>query len=432
VVPKAGAKGLSRLLRVLGPGIITGAADDDPSGIATYSQTGAQYGYGQLWTALFMLPMMIAVQELCARIGAVTGKGLAAVIKDRYPRPVLYAVVLLVVLANVINIGADLGAMASALQLVLPVPFGPTILLIVIAILAAVLLVSYKTMARTLKWMALFLVAYMATAIISGQDWPTVIRATFVPHFELSFGFLFLITGVLGTTISPYMFFWQASEVVEDEVASGRLAQKGGTPKVSRSFLKSLRIDNAIGMVASNIATWFIIITAAAVLNKNGVTNINSAADAARALEPLVHGFPNSGLVAKSLFAVGVVGLGFLAVPVLAGSASYALSEAFGWKEGLYRRFPQARGFYAVIALALFSGLLINFIGIDPVKALVFTAVFNGVAAVPLIFVLAKVGSSSEVMGEYKSGLLSRVLVWITFAAMGLAAVAMAFTLGRG
>ncbi len=423
---------VSRFLRILGPGLITGAADDDPSGIATYSQTGAQFGYGQLWTVLFLLPLMTAVQEACARIGAVTGQGLAANVKAHYSRRALYAVVMLVVAANIINIGTDLGAMAAATQLVLPWPFTLIALVFVGAILLGVIFTSYRTYVRLLKWLALALLAYPATAIIVGQNWGQVLRATFSFHFEWSSAYLYMIVGVLGTTISPYLFFWEASEVVEEEIAEHRLAQGGGTPRLSARFLRNLRLDNAVGMIVSQLIMFFIIITGAAVLHQAGITDIKSAADAARALEPLVKGFPNAGLAAKLIFASGIVGLGLLAVPVLAGSASYALSEVMGWREGLFRKFAKARGFYIVIIISTLIGLGINFVGINPVKALIFTAVFNGVAAIPLVFLIAKLSSRADIMGEHASGRLSRILLWLTFAAMALAAVAMFATIGRG
>ncbi|HUC87210.1 MAG TPA: divalent metal cation transporter [Candidatus Saccharimonadales bacterium] len=418
-----------RFIRTLGPGVITGAADDDPSGIATYSQTGAQFGYGQLWTVLFMYPLMTAVQEACARIGAVSGKGIAAVVREHYGRKVLYMVVGLVVVANTINIGADIGAMASATRLIIPLPFAFLAISFTVIVLLLEVFVKYKTYVKMLKWLALTLLAYPVTAFIAHQNWGVVFKALLVPHIELSFGFLFLITAVLGTTISPYMFFWQASEEVEEEIAGGRLAQRGGIPHISHHFMRNLRIDNALGMLFSEITTFFIIITAAAVLNSHGVTNINTAADAAKALEPLVSGFPHAGFLAQLIFAVGIVGLGLLAVPVLAGSASYALCEAFEWREGLYRKFRKAHGFYGVITVATLIGLLINFVGIDPVKALIFTAVFNGVAAVPLIFMIARIARSKKIMGEYRSGKLSQTIVAITFVFMLAAAVTMFATL---
>ncbi len=421
-------KKFHRFLKILGPGLITGAADDDPSGIATYSQTGAQFGYGQLWTVVLMYPLMTAVQEACARIGAVTGKGISAVVKTHYSKKLLYFVVFLVVAANTINIGADIGAMATAANLIVPIPFTILALSFTIFVLALEIFTSYEVYAKILKWLSLALFSYPITAIIVGQDWGKVLTATVIPHIELSFGFFFILTGVLGTTISPYMFFWQASEEVEEEI-SENLIVKNHKPKISKGFLRNLRIDNALGMLFSEIITFFIIITTASVLNSHGVTNINSASDAAKALEPLVSTFPNAGFLSKTIFAAGIIGIGLMSVPVLAGSASYALSEAFNWKEGLYLKLKQAHGFYGVITIATLIGLFINFIGIDPIKALIFTAVFNGIAAVPLIFIIGKIAASEKIMGEYKSGFWSNLLVRITFVAMLLSALALLITI---
>ena len=418
-----------RFMRILGPGLITGAADDDPSGIATYSQTGAQFGLGQLWTALYQIPLLIAIQEACARIGAVTGKGLAGVVKANYSKKILYGIVVLVVIANTINIGADIGAIATATRLVVDIPFAIVAILFAAIIVILEIYVSYKTYAKFLKWLTLTLLAYPLTALIVHEPWGHIIRATLLPHIELSFGYLFIITGVFGTTISPYMFFWQSSGEVEEEIAHRRLDKNGALPHGLKKFLYDIKIDTTVGMIASEIAQWFIIITTATVLFSHGITNITSASDAAKALEPLVQSFPNAGQLAKDLFAIGIIGLGLLGIPVLAGSAAYAMSEAFGWKEGLYRKFKQAKGFYGVIIVSTFIGLLLNFVGIDPIKALVFTAVFNGVAAVPLLFVIAKINSSGTILGNYKGSRLSRSLVWLTFGIMALAAIAMFYTL---
>jgi NRAMP (natural resistance-associated macrophage protein)-like metal ion transporter len=414
---------IKKITKSVGPGLITGAADDDPSGIATYSQTGAQFGYGQLWTVIFMLPLVTAIQEACARIGAVTGKGIATVIRENYSKKVLFGAVFLVLIANTINIGADIGAMAAALGLIIPIPFVLATLGFTILILVLEIFVSYKNYAKLLKWLALALFSYVLTVFIVKEPWAEIFRATFVPHFEFTFAFLFIITGVLGTTISPYMFFWEASEEVEEEHKKNLI--HNGKPTLTKSFMKSIRFDNALGMISSQIATWCIIVVSATVLHKNGVTNIATAADAARALEPLVSTFPYAGFLAKAIFATGIIGLGLLAVPVLSASASYAISEAFSWREGLNQKFKRAHGFYGVITVATLIGLLINFIGIDPVKALVITAVINGVIAVPLIFLIAKIASNPKIMGEYKSSKLSSFLVWLTFFLMATAVVAM-------
>ncbi len=423
-------KNSRKFFRVLGPGLVTGAADDDPSGIATYSQTGAQFGYGQLWTAIAMLPLMIAVQEACARIGIVTGKGIAAVVRDNYSKKVLYGVVVLVLIANTINIGADIGALAAAANLILPFHFVIWTLFFTAFILTLEIFTNYYVYSRILKWLAIALLAYPLTLLIIHLPFQTIVKATILPHFEFSFAFLFIITGVLGTTISPYLFFWEANQEVEEEKAHHEL-NADGEPKNVWRIVKNMRIDNAFGMFASEAVTWCIIVVTATVLNSHGVTNIATSADAAKALEPLVHTFPNSGYLAKLIFSIGIIGLGLLAIPVLSCSASYAFSEAFSWKEGLNLKLKRAHGFYGVITIATLIGLMINFIGLDPIKALVVTAVINGVVAVPLIFLIAKIAANKKIMGEYASGWLSQVVVWITFISMGAAAVAMIFTLGH-
>lgn len=412
-----------KFLSVLGPGLTTGAADDDPSGIATYSQTGAQFGYGQLWTALYMLPFMMGVQEACARIGMVTGKGIAAIVKENYSKKVLYSVVGLVVVANVINIGADIGAMAAAARLIIPLPLVVWTLIFTASILILEIYTSYKVYARILKWLALSLLAYPITVFIVQLPWLTVLKATFIPHIEFSFAFFFIITGVLGTTISPYMFFWETSQEVE-EVKEKKWFRKG-VPRISKRKIHAMRIDNNAGMIISEITTWSILVVAGTVLHNSGVTDINTAADAAKALEPLVHSFPHSGYLSKLIFSIGIIGLGFLAVPVLSGSAAYAVSEAANWESGLNLKLKKAHGFYGVITIATLIGLIINFIGINPVKALVYAAVLNGIAAVPLIFFIIKISVSQKIMGEYKSGLLSKIILWTTFLAMGSAVIAM-------
>jgi NRAMP (natural resistance-associated macrophage protein)-like metal ion transporter len=420
--PKAKRNKLQKILSAVGPGITTGAADDDPSGIATYSQTGAQFGYGQLWTALYMLPFMMAVQEACARIGMVTGKGIAAIVKQNYNRKLLYAVVTLVVIANVINIGADIGAMAAAAKLILPLPFAVWTLLFTASILILEIFTTYKVYARILKWLALSLLAYPVTVFIVRMPWLTVLKATFIPHIEFNFAFLFIITGVLGTTISPYMFFWETSQEVE-EVKQKRWF-RNGVPQIRAGNIRMMRIDNNLGMIISEITTWSILVVAGTVLHNSGVTDLKTSADAAKALEPLVKSFPHAGYLSKLIFSIGIIGLGFLAVPILSGSAAYAVSEAVNWKSGLNLKLKRAHGFYGIITIATLFGLIINFVGISPVKALIYTAVLNGVASVPLVFLIIKISSSYKIMGKYKSGLLSKIFLWITFLAMGAAAVA--------
>jgi len=421
------ARKIRKFFGLLGPGLTTGAADDDPSGIATYSQTGAQFGYGQLWTALYMLPFMIAVQEACARIGLVTGKGLTGVIKDHYSKKILYGSVGLVVIANTINIGADIGAMAAAAQLIIPADIVILMLVFTISILTLEIFTSYRVYSKVLKWLALSLLAYPLTVFIIDQPWKEILKASIVPHFELSFNFLFIITGVFGTTITPYMFFWQASQEVEEENKKGLI--QDGKPKIGWYHIHAMRKDNNIGMVISEFTTWCIILVGGTVLHNANITDINTAADAAKALEPLVQSFPDSGLISKIIFAIGIIGLGLLAVPVLSGSASYAVSEALNWNASLDLKFRKAKGFYMVIIISTLIGLCMNFIGINPVKALVYTAVLNGVAAVPLLFLIIRISASERIMGEFKGRWLSKSLLWATFFFMATASVAMLFTI---
>jgi Mn2+/Fe2+ NRAMP family transporter len=329
--------------------------------------------------------------------------------------------------ANTINLGADLGAMGAAAQLIVPVSFTVLVLFFTALILILEIFTSYRTYARILKWLCVTLFSYVITVFLVHEPWGVILKATFVPHIEFSSAFFFIITGVIGTTISPYMFFWEASEEVEEE-RSKRMIHNG-VPKLTKPFMKRLRLDNFMGMLSSQIAAWCIIVVAATVLHGNGITHIATAVDAAKALAPLVHTFPHAGFLAELIFAVGIIGLGFLAVPVFSGSASYALAEALNWKSGLNMQLKRAHGFYGVITIATLIGLMINFIGINPIQALVVTAVINGVVAVPLIFLIARIARNKEIMGEYRSGVLSNVLVWATFVFMGAATVAMFVTL---
>lgn len=421
-------KRYGRFLRILGPGVITGAADDDPSGIATYSQAGAGFGFSLLWTFPLMFPLLLAVQECCARIGAITGKGLSAVIKEHYSKKLLFMSVGFVVVANTINIGADLGAMAATTQLFLPLPFAFLAILYAIIIVWLVIFVSYRQYVKILKWLALTLISYPITVFLVGQDWSEVFRNTFTFRPDITFENMVILVGIIGTTISPYLFFWDTSEVVEEEIAKHNISKIGEDPKATKKFLKKLRIDNFVGMTLASVTAWFIVIACASTLFKSGITEVNTAADAARALEPLVQNFPHAGLIAKLIFSVGVIGLGFLAVPVLAGSSSYAISEALGWKEGLYRKFRNAKGFYIIITLATFAGLTMNFFGIDPIKALIFTAVFNGIAAIPLLYMIARVGNNRNIMGEYTNSRLSNIFVRLALIIMMVAVLALFYS----
>lgn len=411
---------LRSVLRVLGPGFITGASDDDPSGIATYAQTGVLFGYSQLWTMLFSLPLMIAVQEMCGRIGLVTGKGLAGVIRQHYSRRLLALAVALLLIANVINIGADLGAMAASAQLVLG---GSVVAWVVGLSLLTVLLevfVSYHVYVRILKWLALSLLAYVLTAFVVRQPWSEVLRSTLLPHAELSGRYLFNIVAVLGTTISPYLFFWQASQEVEEELdRAPRKTTPARAARVKTARIGRMQIDTVLGMGFSNLVGFFIITTTASTIGMHGKSQIDSAAQAAEALRPL------AGNGAFVLFALGVVGTGLLAVPVLAGSASYALAEAFQWRAGLGLKLHQAYRFYAVIAAATLLGLALNFTAIPPFAMLYYSAMFNGVCAPPLLVLVLLVANNERIMGNRRNGRSANLFGWTTAAVMGLCAAAL-------
>lgn len=409
-----------KLARIIGPGIITGAADNDPSGIATYSQTGAQFGYGQLWTALFLLPLQTAVQEACARIGAVTGKGIGRAVKSRYGMKFACFIVSLLFLANTINIAADIGAMAAAARLILPINFVLLTIFFTVLMVSLEVLIPYKRYANFLKWLSLSLLAYPITLLIVKVSWLTLLKATFIPHIELNYHFLFIMTGVFGTTISPYLFFWQTAQVIE-ELKQAKIHRHHRPPKLPRRFVRHLRIDNFFGMLFSQICAWSIIAVAASTLHANHITDIQTAADAARALEPLVGNF------AKIVFALGIIGLGLLSIPVLAGSSAYALGGIFNWTIGLNLKYKSAHKFYNTIILSTSVGLLINFVGIDPIKALVYAAVINGIVAVPLLFIIAIISSDENTMGAYRSRKLSQTLLWITFFCMLIATIALSF-----
>lgn len=402
----------------LGPGLITGAADDDPSGIATYSVTGAKFGYGPLWTALFSFPLMVAVQLMCARLGMVTGRGLAAVVRMRYPRWVLWSACLLLTVANVINIGADLGGMADAMKTVTGVRAAFWTPLFALLILLLLFQTTYRTVARIFKWLTLVLFSYVATALIVHPALAQVLHSTFIPHFEWSADFLSVIVGILGTSISPYLFFWQAAQEVEEERAGGRrtIAQRqGATPEE----LRRSRRDVVTGMFFSNLVMYFIILTTAATLHAHGLTNIASSKDAAEALRPL------AGPAAYWLFTIGLIGTGILGVPVLAGSSAYAVSEALAWGASLDRKPAMLPKFYVVLAVALTLGMALDFAGFDAVQMLFWSAVANGVLAPPLIVVVVLLTSDPRVMGNRTNPRWLRWLGWLTAGVMAAAAVCM-------
>lgn len=411
---------LRRYCAELGPGLVTGCADDDPSGISTYSMAGAAAGYGLLWTALLSLPLMISVQMMCGRLGMVTGRGLAGVIRQRYSRWVLWGACVLLVTANVINIAADLGGMGQGAELVSGVSALVWTPLFTVVITGFMFWSSYRQIARIFKWLTLVLLAYVGTAFLAHVDWRAAVVATFLPHIAWSREYFSLLLGILGTTISPYLFFWQASQEVEEERSLGRnLAQRKGA---TDGELLRLRTDTMTGMFASNLVMYFIILTTAATLHTHGTTDIQTARQAAEALRPL------AGQGAYWLFTLGLIGTGMLGVPVLAGSCAYALSEAAAWRGSLERKPRQARKFYGVLGAALIIGCAIDFAGLDAVKMLFWSAVINGALAPPLILLIILLTSNAAVMGDRVNPPLLRILGWITFAVMSAATVGMLVT----
>ena len=402
----------------LGPGLITGAADDDPSGIATYSVTGASFGYGPLWTALFSFPLMLAVQMMCARLGMVTGRGLAAVIRRRYSRPVLWFACTLLTVANVINIGADLGGMGDAMRMVAGGNAAVWTVMYGIIILALLFWTSYRQIARIFKWLTLVLFAYVITAFLARPDWSVVLHATFVPDIRWSRDYLAVLVGILGTSISPYLFFWQSAQEVEEERSLGRTSvaqRKGATDEE----LRNSRNDVATGMFFSNFVMYFIILTTAATLHAHGVTKIETARQAAEALRPL------AGNGAYWLFTLGLIGTGMLGVPVLAGSSAYAISEAMAWRASLDSKPRMAPKFYAVLVVAMVLGLCLVYAGVDAVKMLFWSAVANGVLAPPLIVLVVLLTSDRTVMGDRVNPRWLLGLGWAAAAVMSAAAVCM-------
>ena len=423
------------ILKSLGPGLVTGASDDDPSGIATFSQAGARFGFGMLWLVLYQYPLMTAIQEMCARIGLMTGSGLASVIKKKYSRNVVFPLIGLLFIANTINIGADIGAMSASVRLLVPqMPIFVTTLSFAAFIILAQILIPYKTYVKLLKYLTLSLFAYVITAIIVGGDWSQILVASILPHIEFTPEFAMMFVAIFGTSISPYLFFWQASEEAEEDVAKHKIKEIGSEknnnrqPKIAKKEVKIMRFDIAIGIAFSHFIMWAIMLTTAGSLYENGVTNIDSADEAAKALEPLVKSFPNAGQISKAVFALGIIGTGLLAIPVLAGSAGYALAEGFGWKEGLGRKFKDARAFYLVIAISTVAGLSINLISLDPIQALVYAAVINGVIAVPILVAIIKIANDKEILQGRTNGKISNLLGLITILIMGAAAAIMFVT----
>ena len=419
------------IVKSLGPGVITGASDDDPSGIATYSQAGAQFGFGMLWLALFQYPLMTAIQEICARIGLLTGSGLATVMKRKYSKRLIIVLTTLLLVANTINIGADIGAMAASVRLVFPqIPIIVAALSFAVFILGSEILIPYNKYVKILKYLTFSLFAYVVTAIIVGGNWNQILISSIIPHVEFTPAFAMIFVAIFGTTITPYVFFWQASQEAEEDVAKHKMKEIGkGKPRlVSKKEVRIMRLDTAVGMAFSQLIMWAIVTTTAGSLHAHNVTDIQTTDQAAKALQPLVKTFPNAGEIAKTIFALGIIGTGLLAIPVMAGSSAYALSDVFGWKEGLNKKFKQAKAFYLVIAASTIIGLLINFSSINPIKALVYAAVINGVIAVPILVAVMKIANDKQVLKDKVNGRLSNTLGWLTVMIMGVSVLIMFFT----
>lgn len=404
--------------KTLGPGLTTGAADDDPSGIATYSETGARFGFQLLWLASFTFPLMAIVQEMCARIGLVTGQGLAANIRDHYSKKLLYLSAFLLFLANTFNIGADLGAMAGATQLILPrFSFGWLVVVFVAVSLLLQIFTTYERYAKYLKWLALILLSYVFSALSMHLDWKNILHNAFIPTVTFSREQIILVAAVLGTTISPYLFFWQTSQEVEEEILGGKetIESRLGSTKAE---VQKMRIDVWSGMFISNVVMFFIIAACAATLFAQGTFTIRTAADAAEALRPF------AGVQAYLLFTLGIIGTGLLAIPVLAGSASYAISESFGWPEGLYRKLKEGSAFYGVIIISMMLGLFMNFAGLDPIKTLIYSAIANLLVSPLILAFIVALSSKQEIMGEWSNRPLTKVIGWLIVILMAVSGVA--------
>lgn len=405
----------------LGPGLITGASDDDPSGIATYSQAGAQFGLATLWTALITFPLMAAIQEMCARIGMVTSEGLTGTLKKYYPRWVLYLMLLFSFPAIVMNIGADIAGMGAVGNLLFPnIEASYFSVLFTIILLILIIYLPYRKMAAVLKYLCMALLVYIIVPFLVDQDWGAIAKATFIPSFTFDAGFISILVAILGTTISPYLFFWQATMEVED------MKHKKKQVIVDKKNISEMKNDVTVGMLFSNLVMWFIILTAGTVLFKGGIHQIDTVEQAAKALEPL------AGKYAYWLFSIGVIGTGLLAIPVLSGSLSYIFCETFGWKEGLDNKFHEARPFYIIIAVSLIAGLSMNYLGINPVKALIYSAILYGLTAPVLIAIILHICNNKKVMKEFTNSRGSNILGIATLLLMTIAAIALLYFQFKG
>src|SRR5579862_3856920 len=412
---------ITRFLKVIGPGIVTGASDDDPSGIATYSQAGAQFGLSTLWTALITFPLMAAIQEMCARIGLVTSQGLTVTLKQHYPKLLLYMLLLVSFPAITLNIGADIEGMGAVSHLMIPgIPAWVFSVLITALLLIIIIKYPYQKIAMILKWLCLSLLLYMIVPFMVKQDWVSVLKHTFVPTIALNKDFLSIIVAILGTTISPYLFFWQATMEAED------MAHSKKTVIVNKRILSNMTTDVNTGMFLSNVVMFFIILTTGSILYNSGIRHIDVIEQAAKALEPL------TGQFTYLIFSLGVFGSGLLAIPVLAGSQSYMLAETFGWEAGLDKKFPQAKPFYISIIISLVVGLSLDFLGVSPIKALLYTAISYGLTAPIMITMVLHIGNNKKIMKKHVNSTLSNVLGLITLVIMTVAAVALIYFLLTG
>ncbi|HEY1064132.1 MAG TPA: divalent metal cation transporter [Candidatus Saccharimonadales bacterium] len=401
-------KKTTRYWHMLGPGLTTGASDDDPSGIATYSQAGAKYGFQLLWMAPFTFPLMATVQEMCARIGMVTGRGLAGNIRVHFNKKILYLCTILLFSANALNIGADLGAMAKAVQLLNPeLSFGLLVVAFALISMFMQIFTPYVRYARYLKWLALVLLSYVLSTLMADIDWSKVLQQATVPSINFSKDQLLLICAILGTTISPYLFFWQTSQEVEEQILQGKTTLAERRTATASDEIKSMRIDVWTGMLLSNLVMFFIIAACGALLFTNGITEIETTAQAAQALRPF------AGDATYFLFSIGIIGTGLLAIPVMAGSSSYAIAESFRWKEGLYRNLRQAYAFYGIIIISMLVGLGLNFVGIDPIDALIYAAIANGLVAPIILYFIVKMSSDKKIMGRWVNKRFTTAVGWI-------------------
>lgn len=424
---------LQAILKSIGPGIITGAADNDPSAITTYSQAGAKFGFGLLWLVIFLYPFITVIVGICARIGIVTGSGLTSIISRKYSKKIALPIVSLLLIANIINIGADLGAISGSFELLFPqIPIIIISIIFSAVILLAEIFISYNKYSRILRYLTLTLLVYFITALIVGGNWNEILSSSLLPHIELSSEFLMMIVAIFGSALSPYLLFWQTSEEAEEDVAKNKLKEiRGGRfekLKISNREIKLVKVDVAIGMAFAVFIMWSIMVTTAGSLHANEIYEIQTAKQAAQALEPLVKKFPYSGETSEIIFAIGIIGTGLLAIPVLAGTCGYALSDLLGWKEGLSKKFSQAIPFYLVILISTFIGLIIKYVTpINPIQMLLYAATINGIILVPILVLIMRIANDKDILGNRINGLFSNVVGWSTVIILSVSVLTFMF-----